>query len=250
MDDLGDRMKGYENIPNAKLINRMPVIVRIDGRAFHTVTKGFAKPFDDLLIKTMQQTTMDLCEEVQNCRFGYVQSDEISLLIYPIDLIKAEPYFYNRIQKICSITASIATMSFYKHFMENAKEYDNPVYQKVIEKGINFDSRCFNIPLEEVNNYFIWRQQDATRNSIQMVAQSNFSHSQLQNLNTSQLQEKLFQEKGINWNNYPIHLKRGTACKKIEVTLKNTDGQEFTRNKWTLDMNMPVLTENRGYIDV
>lgn len=244
-------MKDYEGVPNIKLTKCLPVIVRIDGRSFHTVTKGFCRPFDKIFIKTMQETLLDLCKEVQNCRFGYVESDEISLLLYPQNIVDAEYFFDNKVEKICSITASIASVSFYRHFIENTRGLDNPAYKKVVEGGISFDSRCFSIPLGEVVNYFIWRQQDCTKNSLNMVARSYFSAKQLDKKNCSQRQEMLFSEKGVNWNDFETVFKRGTACKRVPVEKPVIIGDRekiISRNEWQLDYEMPILTQERNYI--
>jgi tRNA(His) 5'-end guanylyltransferase len=261
-DNLGDRMKEYEAIPSNKLISKIPVLIRIDGRAFHSVTKHFTKPFDQVLIKTMQETTKELCENISDCRIGYTQSDEISLLIYPKDIWTSELFFGGKVQKICSITASMATMFFYKNFIKNVKEFQDFVskeekpeskklldtYNKIIEKGINFDSRCFNIPIEEVENYFIWRQQDATKNSIQMVARTLYSHKELEGKKFADLNELLFQ-KDVNFDKLPTVWKRGTAVIKIPQSIQ-VEGQSnpVIRNKWWVDNDMPIITEHRDYI--
>ena len=197
-DDLGTRMKEfYESIPKTKLMRRTPVIIRIDGKAFHTFTKGFKKPFDEILIKTMQETTKYLCENIQGCVLGYTQSDEITLVLVDYKKLNSAAWFDYEVQKMCSIAASMTTMAFNRIFAKNVKEYDMEwkcgltpqsveiqkahydyidVLSKAVEKGAMFDARVFNIPKEEVTNCIYWRQLDASRNSIQMVGQANFSH--------------------------------------------------------------------------
>ena len=237
-DELGMRMKAYyEEIPKVKLMRRTPVIIRIDGKAFHSFTRGFKKPFDNVLTKTMQKTTKYLCENIQGCVFGYTQSDEISLVLVDYKKLNSSAWFDYELQKMCSIAASMATMIFNKIFNECYKEWYaevftskcnnidevtasdvalNQTYMKAIEKGAMFDARCFNIPREEVVNCIYWRQLDATRNSIQMVGQSNFSHKELQGKTCNMIQDMLMIEKGVNWNNLPAFLKRGTAVIKEE----------------------------------
>jgi len=241
-DELGKRMKGYEAVPKTVLMKRTPVAIRIDGKAFHTFTRGFKKPFDNILVKSMQETMIYLCENIQGCVFGYCQSDEITLILTDYKTFDTAAWFDYEVQKLCSISASMATMTFNKFFAKNV--YTTPyisdyyeIYTKAIEKGAMFDSRCFNISKEEVCNLVYWRQLDATRNAIQMVGQAYFSHKQLQNKSCAIIQEMLFQEKGINFNNYPVYLKRGTACYNTE-------------NGWLLDLNMPILKgEDRNYVD-
>lgn len=260
-DNLGIRMKeNYENVAKTKLVRRMPVAIRINGKAFHTFTKGFKKPFDEILIKSMQETTKYLCENIQGCVFGYTQSDEITLILIDYEKLETCAWFDYEVQKLCSISASMTTMAFNRFFSNNVqdfgyyccnktlgdevnkeKEKDYSRYQNVYIKKLYsamFDARCFNIPKEEVTNLIYWRQLDATRNSIQMVAQSQFSHKEIQGLSCNELQNKLLIEKNINWNDYPIVMKRGSTC------IKNPNG------KWFIDEKMPILKENdRKYID-
>ena len=255
--DLGKRMKEfYEQVPKTRLVRRMPVMIRIDGKAFHTFTRGFQKPFDDILIKSMQETMKYLCENIQGCVFGYTQSDEITLVLVDYKKLTSSAWFDYEVQKICSISASMATMIFNKFFRQNVEEYtenykytNNLITNKIIntywcavERGAMFDSRCFNVPKEEVTNFVYWRQLDATRNSIQMVGQANFSHKQLQGKSCNMIQDMLFTEKGINWNDLPVVKKRGSAC------IKDAEG------RWFIDENMPILkttdkVDYRNYVD-
>lgn len=251
-DDLGIRMKeNYEKPAQTKLIRRTPVAIRIDGKAFHTFTKGFQKPFDSVLIKSMQETTKYLCEHIQGCVFGYTQSDEITLILIDYDKLETCAWFNYEIQKLCSISASMTTMVFNNAFRKQsakwAMNYFKPhndfyyeqckIYNDAFNKAI-FDARCFNIPKEEVTNLIYWRQLDATRNSIQMVGRTVYSHKELYELSCNEIQNKLLTEKNINWNDYPTICKRGSAC------LKNEEG------KWFIDTEMPILKgENRNYID-
>ena len=263
-DDLGKRMKEfYEQVPKNRLVRRMPVMIRIDGKAFHTFTHGFQKPFDDILIKSMQETMKYLCENIQGCVFGYTQSDEITLVLVDYKKLTSSAWFDYEVQKMCSISASMATMIFNKVFSNNVHmeimDYKSSMVSQSMEfqqkimkyhealtnaivKGAMFDSRCFNVPKEEVTNFVYWRQLDATRNSIQMVGQANFSHKQLQGKSCNMIQDMLFTEKGINWNDLPTIKKRGSAC------IKDSEGH------WFIDENMPILKNtielnNRDYID-
>lgn len=266
-DNLGDRMKTYENVTRTYLIRRTPVIIRIDGKAFHSFTRGFKKPFDSVLVKAMQQTMKYLCENIEGCVLGYTQSDEITLILCDYKKLTSQAWFNNNIQKICSVSASMATMAFNRFFDEITKTYANsvPYYgtmypcdeqeriyidnlKKSISKGAMFDSRVFNIPKEEVNNCLLWRQQDATRNSIQSVAQANFSHKQLEGKNCNELQEMLWQEKGINWNDYPTHLKRGSCCVKSTYTIE-VDGKDVQRSRWIIDNEIPIFSQDTNYVN-
>lgn len=275
-DDLGNRMKTfYEQIPKTKLMRRTPVIIRIDGKAFHTFTRGFKRPFDEILIRTMQETTKYLCENIQGCVLGYTQSDEITLVLVDYQRFESCAWFDYEIQKICSISASMATMAFNKFFAQNVKAYEYSdetwseelktfdtsradVYKKALEKGAMFDARVFNIPKEEVTNCVYWRQLDASRNSIQMVGQANFSHKELHCKTCNDIQDMLMLQKNINWNDFPTHQKRGTCVVRNKIVLESNGITETamlrdtlkSENEWIIDMEMPLLKgEGREYID-
>lgn len=251
-DSLGDRMKNYyESIPKTRLVRRMPVILRLDGKAFHTFTRGFKKPFDNIFMTSMIATMKYLCENIQGCVFGYTQSDEITLVLIDYQELNTSAWFDYEIQKMCSIGASMCTMYFNKEFsthimVEKAINDDiDHIYAQRLdfaaEKGAMFDCRCFNIPKEEVCNCILWRQLDATRNSIQMVGQANFSHKELHGKSCNMIQDMLHEQKGINWNDFPIYQKRGTACYKI---------LENGKRIWIIDKNMPILkNEDRNYVE-
>lgn len=268
-DDLGTRMKEfYEQVPKTRLVRRMPVAIRIDGKAFHTFTRGFRKPFDHILIKTMQETTKYLCENIQGCVLGYTQSDEITLILVDYQKLTSSAWFDYEVQKLCSISASMATMAFNKYFMLAVEDYCeyNPdatleqrnIYVSAAEKGAMFDARCFNIPKEEVTNLIYWRQLDATRNSIQMVGQANFSHKELQNKSCNDIQDMLMAQKNINWNDLPTYQKRGSCCVRNKIVIESdsvtTTAQlrdtSKSENEWFIDTDIPIFKgEGREYID-
>lgn len=260
-DELGERMKMfYESVPKTKLIRRMPVAIRLDGKAFHTFTKGFKKPFDDILIKTMQETMKYLCENIQGCVLGYTQSDEITLILVDYKKLNSCAWFDYEVQKMCSIASSMATVSFNKYFRENvALECGHSLYDELITVYTNkfdkamFDSRVFNIPKEEVTNLLYWRQLDATRNSIQMLGQSVFSHKELQNKSCNDIQNMLLIHKNINWNDLETVKKRGTCCLKVdydENAKTNYLGDvPYSRPHWIIDKEIPIFNHNREYID-
>ena len=260
-DELGKRMKEfYEQVPKTCLVRRTPVAIRIDGKAFHTFTRGFEKPFDEVLGRAMRETMKYLCENIQGCVLGYTQSDEITLILIDYKKLTSSAWFDYEVQKMCSIAASMATMAFNRVFKEEVNawfgEQTVPIsesiaqrynlYMEKIEKGAMFDARVFNIPKEEVANLIYWRQLDATRNSIQMVGQANFSHSELQNKSCNQIQEMLFQERDINWNDFPTHLKRGACCIKEYIALD----EKTLRSYWRIDTEIPIFKEeDRQYIN-
>ena len=262
-DSLGDRMKTYENVSRNYLTRRTPVIIRCDGKAFHSFTKGFDKPYDNVFNNAMADTMKYLCENIQNCVFGYTQSDEITLVLCDYKTLDTAAWFDNNIQKMVSISASLATLAFNKYFLanhvifckENLPDWDeggtnrelneeeervlklSKVYSKALEKGAAFDARVFNIPPEEVCNCLIWRQQDAIRNSVQGLGQSFFSQKQLEGKNCEDIKRMIALQKGILWHNIPLKFQRGTCCIR-------------ERGKgWFVDYQIPLFTEDRNYIN-
>lgn len=267
---LGDRMKNnYENINRFYLTRRMPIIIRTDMKAGHTFTKGMKKPFDDIFVKTMQETMEYLCENIQGCVLGYTQSDEISLVLVDYAELTTDAWFGNNLQKMCSVSASMATLAFNKAFTRNISKQSKRLYTEHLEekdasyietlesamnKGAMFDSRVFTIPKEEVCNYMLWRQQDATRNSILSVGQANFSYKDLHGKSCNNIQDMLMIQKGINWNNYATTLKRGSCCIKVDDGLTKYDEAGnicgYTqRSKWVIDNEIPIFSQDRNYIE-
>jgi len=235
-DSLGDRMKGYEDAYRVYLTGRLPLIIRIDGKAFHTYTRGFIRPFDPDFMELMLKTTLELCEEIQGVKLAYWQSDEISLLITDYDTLTTQAPYDKNLQKLTSISASIATAAFnYEANQANNRMFEYVTQDKFKPKAC-FDSRAFVLPHAEVCNYFLWRQQDATRNSINSVGQSQFSPKQLHGLSTDMVQDLLFKEKGINWNDLPVINKRGACVIKVD-------------GKWAVDREIPIFSQDREYIN-
>lgn len=226
---LGNRMKQYERVSNNKLTRRTPVIVRVDGRSFHTFTRGFDKPFDMRFINVMQMVAKDLMELSGNCVFAYVQSDEISILLKDWNKLESEPFFDNKIQKITSIFAAAATSSFINNWFLSGN------YKPKDLVDIQFDARCFNLPKEEVCNYFIWRQQDWTRNSVQMLGRSKFSQKEMHGKSCPEIQEMLWSKFDINWDKLDVYLKRGTFL--------------FRTKEVVIDYSGPILTKDRDYVN-
>jgi len=241
-DALGKRMKEfYEEISRNYLTRRVPVIIRLDGKAFHTFTRGMNRPFDEVLSHSMLRTAIELVKQVQGCKLAYVQSDEISLLLTDWDTLDTDAWFAYAVQKVVSVSASIATLEFNKAFYNKVK-YDCSEPEKYTEKLWNalFDARAFNVPKEDVVNYFWWRQSDAIRNSTTMIAQSYFSHKELQNKSTSDI-NLMLEENDINVNNYYAHYRRGA------VVLREKD--KFTeRTIVRADFDVPLFHKEWDYI--
>lgn len=224
-DSLGDRMKGYENAYRTYLPKRLPLIIRVDGKAFHSFTRKMNKPWDEKLETCMEAGALYLCDKIQDAQLAYIQSDEISILVHNYKRLNAEAWFDNNLQKLTSISASLVTAAFNKKSAEIG-----------LSSGIAlFDSRVWILPEAEVCNYFIWRQQDSTRNSLSMLAQSLYSHKELQGRKSLELQEMCFQ-KGINWNDMSTSHKRGRCAVRKE-------------GKWVIDNEIPIFTQDRNYID-
>lgn len=270
-DNLGDRMKDYEVRNQYFLQRRTPVAIRVDMKSGHSFTKGFQRPFDEIFVKSMQRTAKFMCENIQGAVLSFQQSDEITVILQDYKNLNTDAWFNYRTDKICSISASMATMAFNKAFdkafdewgRENLPDWDmggtnEPIdesimklcniYGKAQEIGAMFDARCFNIPKEEVANLIYWRQLDAIRNSIQMAGQANFSNKELWNKSCDMILEMLLIERNIDWNNFPTHLKRGSCC--IKKVLESTIEGENPRSKWFIDENIPIFKgEDREYIE-
>lgn len=260
-DSFGDRMKeNYEVRSQTYLPRRGYQLLRLDGKAFHTYTKGMERPFDPLLSSVMDSTAAYLCQNISGAKLAYVQSDEITILVTDFDKIDTQAWFDGNVQKIVSISAAMATAEF-NRLMYNAKsEYMNT------GKVALFDSRVWSISdVFEVENSFIWRQQDARRNSISMAAQSMFSHKELHGKKTKTMREMMLTS-GVDWENYPAGFRNGrcvvrkTVQEPIGVCRKSDCGKEegcvyspcyknelVIRSKWEVEP-APVFVENREYL--
>jgi tRNA(His) guanylyltransferase len=243
-DSLGDRMKSYYEEPwRIQLPGRTPIIVRLDGCSFSQYTKSCKKPFDDNVAKVMNTVAAFLCKKVQGCQIAYTQSDEVSLLLVNYQTHETQPYLDRNLQKIASITAGMASTIFYKH--------SNLIFGECRDAWL--DSRAFTIPKEEVNNYFLWRQQDARRNSLSMLAQSLYSPKELHKKNSSELQ-KMCLAKGQDWNNLDLGYQRGRCIVKTinpkEILNKKTQEKIIIeRSEWVVDNKIPIFSENSNYIE-
>lgn len=265
-DKLGDRIKeNYENRTRYFLPRRTYTIIRIDGKAFHTYTKGLQRPFDNELIEDMDQTACYLCKNIMGAKFAFVQSDEISILLTDFEDIATEAWFDNNLQKMCSVSASMATSKFNQLRLQREilsysqgaaysgdEEWDHDYVEVVKKQKIaEFDSRVFQIPQRiEVENYFIQRQQDATRNSISSMAQSLYSAKQLHGKSSNEMQEMIFQ-KEKNWNDLPAKYKRGriivkeTYKKQPDINDKNSTS--VMRTRW-ISTECPIFTQEREFL--
>lgn len=241
-------MKGYEFVARTVLTRRTPVIIRLDGKAFHTYTKLMPRPFYEPLHECMVQTTEYLVNNIQSAVIGYTQSDEISLLLKDWTKFKTQAWFDNEVQKVVSTSAAMASAIF------------NDVARDILPEPLRkmrfglFDSRVFTLPKEEVCNYFIWRQQDATRNSINSVGQAHFSQKQLNGKNTDEVQKMLITEKDVNWNDFPTWAKRGT-CVRLDINedslQKIVNGEDVWSdgNRLKIDRDIPIFSKDRSYIN-
>jgi tRNA(His) 5'-end guanylyltransferase len=255
---LGNRMKkSYENIYRSFLPVNQYYILRIDGKNFSNYTKGLNRPFDDVFISHMQETMKYLCEEIQGAQMGFQQSDEITIVFTDLQSEQADIWFGGNIQKIVSVAASLATAKFNQLRLSRLASYNLDgcsLLDSEIDdfKLAQFDARVFSISQRhEVLNNLYWRQQDSSKNSIQMLARSMFSHKELQGLNGSQLQDKMMLEKGVNWNDIDTAKKRGSACYKELQYTKCNEGvlaamkaQLPDRKKWVIDNEIPIFSKN------
>ena len=205
--NLGDRMKAYERETERTMMPLLPVLARVDGRSFHTFTRDFRRPYDEGMSQLMADTALLLAEETNAC-MAYTQSDEITLAWLSKEP-KSQIWFAGRHSKMVSQIAALATLHFYRLLVERMPKY--------APRLPSFDGRVWQVPnVEEGANVFLWRELDATKNSISMAAQSVYSHKELHQKNGSQKQEMLFQ-RGINWNDYPAFFKRGSYIQRRTV---------------------------------
>lgn len=234
-DALGDRMKLYEGLAESRLMPRVPVLIRIDGKAFHTLTKGMTKgmgkPFDHRLMRCMEMAAKFACQHMQGAQMAYVQSDEISILLTDWDSYDTQPWFGYRVQKVASVASSLATLGFNRAF-------DNLFFgSKFISRMATFDARVWNVPRHDVGNYFIWRQQDWQRNSVHMAGRAFFSAKQLHRKSGLMVRDML-REAGHPWE---------------DLTVQERNGFVYHRNLeesgWEADHEPPVFSEGREYIE-
>jgi len=204
-EDLGDRMKLYEGMESERrLMPLLPVLARLDGRAFHSFSRGMDRPFDAAFSKAMVDTTSALVQETGAC-MGYTQSDEITLAWHS-ESHKSQIWFDGRIAKMTSQLAAQATLIFYRLILERMPHY--------ADRMPTFDARVWNVPnRSEGANVFLWREWDATKNSVNMAASAYYSHKALMGKNTPQKHDMLH-EKGVNWNDYPAVFKRGAYIQR------------------------------------
>lgn len=240
-DSLGDRMKSFEDATRFALVRKVPVIGRLDGKAFHTFTRGLSRPYDERLHQCMWAAAEELCRTVQGCQLAYVQSDEISLLLTDDAAPNTEAWFGYDLRKMCSVAASTATRTFIRamaeHLPERFAKFQFP----------DFDARFWNLAPDEVVNYFIWRQQDASRNSVNSLGQFYFSHKELQRKSVSDVQDMLMLQRDVNWNDCPTVQKRGACVVKHSIPLQGVE-DTVVRSVWSVDEDIPVFTRDRSYV--
>lgn len=246
--DLDTRMKEFYEFPTRYVLpRRTHTVIRLDGKNFHNFTKACTRPFDEDLLRAFDDTMMHLCQNIQGAQIGYTQSDEISILLTDFEKLNTEPWLGATIQKMTSISASMATAFF------------NVSYQHPEGQLATFDSRVFTIPSAvEVENYFIWRQKDAIRNAINMVASEIFSPWHLHGLSTNDRQALLLRNADVDVTDLPLRQRRGSIAyketrhekkrffhKKKQVWEETPEPVEYTQ--WVMDAEIPVLTENTEY---
>jgi tRNA(His) 5'-end guanylyltransferase len=230
--DIGDRFKEYESVWDFRLPRRLPLVVRVDGRAFRTLK--LAKPFDTDFFDWMEATARALCVEIQGARWAYFQSDEISVVARDDLSLQSQPWLGKRLGKMLSLAAATATAAF------------NSVSRT---KARQFDARAFVLPsLSEVENYCIWRQQDGTRNSVGMAARAVFSQGECQRKGTAEL-IRMLREAGAPWEEAPARFKRGAILRPVLVDkpIPRT-GLTCERREWQTDDEPPVFTQDRQYL--
>ena len=246
---LGEKCLYYRGLADYKLMPNSYVLVSVDGRSFsHRIKKQFDKPFDDVFIDIMNQTAQHLCKNIQGCKFAYTQSDEISLVLTDFDTPTTDAFFNNRLCKIQSLVAAMATSKFNQLMILhklNKASYDklnDEEFSYTIEDSMQiieneplyeFDCRAWNVPtFNDVYAYFLWRQIDCIRNSKQQTAQTYLSHKELMNKNTDEQIILLRQKIGVKWESFKTEWKCGRFIRKVEEEFINDKGETYIRNLW------------------
>lgn len=243
-DSLGDRMKLYEQASRSVLPGRCPVIIRVDGKAFHTYTKNLGRPVDHRLVEVMNDTAIALCKGIQGAQLAYVQSDEISVLVHGYKTFESSPWFDNQIQKMVSVSAGLASATFTALSPRIWAPAGELAYSPENIRPAVFDSRAFVVPEADVNNYFLWRQKDAVRNSIQTLARFLYSHKECDNKNNLELQE-MCQKRSRPWSEEPTAFRRGRCILKETYLHAET---QVERSRWTVDNEIPIFSEDSSYV--
>ena len=267
LDALGDRMKNYENINRVYLTRRMPCILRLDGRAFHTYTKKFNKPFDYVFMEAMWDTAKQLCQNISGAKMAYVQSDEISILLTDYDTLETEPWFGKNLQKMCSVAASMASIFFYKAHDNAIEDYivtceeNDYIIPDWIDAHNNaqesklavFDCRAFVLPMSEVNNYFLWRQKDCERNAVSMVARTLFSDKELEGKSTEERKKMMVDQHSLDWEFILPFYRKGVCVRKYDCTetcrILGEEPFKVQRKRWEIAKHIPSFQEHPEYIN-
>ena len=253
-DSFGNRMKQYESIEVDRiLLPKTPIYARLDGKSFHTFTRGMKRPYDEELSQMMVDTTKYLVDKT-NALIGYTQSDEISLVWYYPDP-ESEALFGGRTMKLCSILAGLCSSFFTAACLDK--------WPHMIHSLPSFDCRVLSLPnKEEAANMFLWRNSDAAKNAISMAARAYFPHKELQNKSGSMMQEMLFQNHRINFNDYPVFFKRGTFVRKLVENVVLTEeeqsiipakfrpGNKAVIRSRVVDINMPSFRKVTNRVGV
>lgn len=251
IDELGDELKSQERAETGrKLASDLPIMVRLDGKAFHTYTKGLNRPFDENLSRTMRETTAWLVEQT-NAKIGYTQSDEITLVFFSNNP-DAQPMFDGKVQKMTSVLSSMCTAKFNQLAQINIEEKKN--------KFAYFDARVWNVPdMETVAKVFFWREEDAVKNSITMAASAIYSHKQLHGIG-SQAKIKMMANKNVDYYAYPDFFKRGSYFgRSLCFEEISNEHKKFQKNGEThylrnhvVELHLPLLKtlKNSGWMGV
>ena len=245
--NLESRMKGLRALSDYKLSKDDYVIFMLDGRSFGKYCKQFTKPFSDIFINAMNETAKYLCENIEGCKFAYVQSDEISLFVY-LDPNESSPWFSYRLCKLQSISASLATSKFNQLMayerMKKCDTLDNAISVIKNMPLVEFDAKVWNVPSKnDVFSWFLYRQLDCVKNSKQMVSQEYFSAKELNNLNTDEQIKLVKDEMGVDWNGFTDDKKFGRFLYKEEFKI-NKNNISFTRNKWVVHNAFQLFSDS------
>lgn len=259
-DELGERMKAHENVNRTYLTNGTPKVIRLDGCHFHTLLSGAEKPYDlSVMVSMIKGATAVMKEIGGSARFAYIQSDEVTIGINDKLTVLSEPWFGNNVQKMVSVCSSIMSVNFTQAFNDPNTKVPLGIPTKTEDSVVHlkpayFDARVFQLPnVVELHNAVLWRQFDASKNSISQYARSYFSHGRLQGKNGSEMQDMMMNEHQFNWNNAPTWTKRGVLLYRIDRANKDAI-VKANRNLTLIDGNIvvdwgiPKFSENPDFL--
>ena len=247
---LEGRMKAREAAVGCALPPKMPAVLRVDGRAFHTLTRGFDRPFDATIEDCIERVALALCAEIGTATLAYCQSDEVSVLLVDYPNPATEQWFGGRRSKMESVAASVATAAFSEGLYAALGTCADAVRADLLRSRLfraHFDARAFPVPVHDAPNYFLWRQRDAVRNSVMAAGRAVLPHRRMHGMRRDGVLAAL-REAGSPWEDLPTRQRRGLAVVRRPTTRAAPDGGAVEGSEWFADTEPPDFGDDRGYV--